>query len=219
METIECKYTVLDNMLIVDVPEGLKDNSQYELRIKGLKSKDGKASLDTFKYTLVTAMSPAYCTVSDMAVFRDTFDIPESMILYYIREASKYADYIREASETLTTSSATTVEITFPMFQFVRTKVMLDCLLKAFINKAAGAGIKGTLGKISFENTEKYASNLDDLLDFLKAQLKMWQDAIRGYELEGRAAPVWAKKAYKTQNPTTFAELINDIQREPPTPV
>lgn len=217
METVTCSYTVIDNMLIIDVPEGIKDNSQYEIRIKGLQSSDGKAVLDTFKHSLVTAMSPAYCTVSDMAVFRDTFDIPESMILYYIREASKYADYIREASADIGNSS--TAEVTFPMFQFVRVKVMLDCLLKAFINKAAGAGIKGTLGKISFENTEKYSSNLDDLLDFLKAQLKMWKDAIRGYELEGRASPVWAKKAYKTQDPTTFAQLINDIMREPPTPV
>ena len=206
-------------MLILTVPEGIKDKSQYEVRIKGLQSPDGTANLDTFKYTFVTSMSPAYCTVSDLAVFRDTFDIPESMILYYIREASKYADYIKEASADIVSSSTTKAEITFPMFQFVRTKVMLDCLLKAFINKAAGAGIKGTLGKISFENTEKYSSNLDDLLDFLKAQLKLWQDAIRGYELEGRAAPVWSKKAYKTQDPTTFAQLINDIQREEPTGV
>lgn len=219
METVECTYQIIDNMLILTVPEGLKDNSQYEVRIKGLRSKDGTAALDTFKHTFVTSMTPAYCTVSDMAVFRDTFDIPESMILYYIREASKYADYIRESAASIATTTGNTVEITFPMFQFVRTKVMLDCLLKAFINKAAGAGIKGTLGKISFENTEKYSSNLDDLLDFLKAQLKMWQDAIRGYELEGRAAPVWSKKAYKTQNPTTFAQLINDIQREEPTPI
>lgn len=214
METVECTYQVIDNMIIVNVPDGLKDNSQYELRIKGLQSTDGTAQLDAFKYTFVTAMTPSYCTVSDLAAFKDTFDIPESMILYYIREASKYADYIKEASASI--GSSTQVEVTFPMFQFVRTKVMLDCLLKAFINKAAGAGIKGTLGKISFENTEKYSSNLDDLLDFLKAQLKMWQDAIRGYELEGRAAPVWSKKAYKTQNPTTFAQLINDISREEP---
>ena len=219
METVKCTYQIMGNMLIIDVPEGIKDNSQYEVRVKGLQSQDGKARIDTFKHTFVTGMSPAYCTVSDLAVFRDTFEIPESMILYYIREASKYADYIKETAATLASSSATQVEITFPMFQFVRTKVMIDCLLKAFINKAAGAGIKGTLGKISFENTEKYSSNLDDLLDFLKAQLKLWQDAIRGFEMEGRAAPVWAKKAYKTQNPTTFAELINDIQREPPTPV
>lgn len=220
MEIVDCTYKVIDNMLIVEVPDGIKDNSQYELRVKGLQSTDGKSQLEDFRYKLVTAMSPAYCTVSDMAALRDTFDIPESMILYYIREASKYADYIKEASSELSTSTGTAVvEISFPVYQFVRTKVMLDCLLKAFINKAAGAGIKGTLGKISFENTEKYASNLDDLLDFLKAQLKLWEYAIRGYELEGRAAPVWAKKAYKTQNPTTFADLVNDIQREPPTPV
>lgn len=219
MEVIKnATYEVLDNMLIVTMPEDIKDNSQYEIRIKNLVSDDGRSTMDTLNYRVTTALSPSYCNVSDVAVLQDTFGISEHVILYYIREASKYADYIVENSASVGTT-ATTVEVTLPIKNFVMTKVMLDCLLKAFINKAAGAGIKGTLGKISFENTEKYASNIDDLIDALKAQLKMWLDAIRGYELEGRAAPVWAKKGYKTQNPTTFADLINDINREPPTPV
>ena len=218
MEVIKnATYEILDNMLIITLPDGIKDNSNYEIRVKGLESTDGKSQLD-MNYRVVTALSPSYCTVSDVAVLQDTFGISENVILYYIREASKYADYVVSASAGVG-ATGTVTEITLPIHNFVITKVMLDCLLKAFINKAAGAGIKGTLGKISFENTEKYASNIDDLIDALKAQLKMWLDAIRGYELEGRASPVWAKKAYKTQNPTTFAQLINDIQREPPTPV
>jgi len=211
-------YEVIDNILIVTLPEDIKDNSQYEVRIKGLQSRDGRSRLDSFQYRITTALTPSYCDVSDVAVLQDTFGISENTILYYIREASKYADYVVENTATVGTTSVVT-EVTLPIKNFVITKVMLDCLLNAFINKAAGAGIKGTLGKISFENTEKYASNIDDLLDFLKAQLKMWLDALKGHHLEGRAAPVWAKKGYKTQNPTTFEQLINDINREPPTPV
>ena len=216
----DIEYEVLDNMLIVTLPEDIQNNSQYEIRIKGLKSIDGKSQLDNLNYRVITELTPSYCDISDVAMLQDTFGISENTILYYIREASKYADYVMESVNTLATSNNTTVvEISVPLHNFVVTKVMLDCLLKAFINKAAGAGIKGTLGKISFENTEKYASNIDDLIDALKAQLKMWLDALRGYEFEGRAAPKWAKKAYKTNDPTTFASLVNDINREPPTPV
>lgn len=219
MEVIKnVNYEVLDNILIVTLPDGIKDNSQYEIRVKGLRSQDGKAQLEELKYRTVTELSPSYCNISDVSILQDTFGIPENTILYYIRAASKYVDWIVENSGTAG-QTAKVVEITVPIQNFVITKVMLDCLLNAFINKAAGAGIKGTLGKISFENTEKYASNIDDLIDELKAQLKMWLDAIRGYTLEGRAKPVWAKKSYKTQDPTTFAQLINDINREPPTPV
>ena len=219
MELIKnAEYEVLDNVLVIMLPDGIKDNSQYEIRIKGLQSADGKAQLEELKYRCVTALSPSYCDISDVSMLQDTFGVPENTILYYIRAASRYADFIVENSASVG-QSATITEITVPIQNFVITKTMLDCLLNAFINKAAGAGIKGTLGKISFENTEKYASNIDDLLDFLKAQLKMWMDAIRGYTLEGRAKPVWAKKAYKTQNPTTFEQLVNDIMREPPTPV
>ena len=219
MEVIKnATYEILDNILIVTLPDGIQDNSQYEIRVKGLQSTDGKSQLD-LNYRCVTALSPSYCTVSDVAILQDTFGIPENTILYYIRAASKYADFIVENISTTSTATTTITEITVPIHNFVITKVMLDCLLNAFINKAAGAGIKGTLGKISFENTEKYASNIDDLIDALKAQLKMWEYAIRGYTLEGRAAPVWAKKAYKTQNATTFASLVNDINHEPPTPV
>lgn len=219
MEIIKnATYEVLDNMLVIKLPEDIKDNSHYEIRVKGLKSADGKAQLEELKYRCVTALSPAYCNVSDVSILQDTFGISENTILYYIRAASRYADFIVESTADVG-GSAKITEVTVPIQNFVITKVMLDCLLNAFINKAAGAGIKGTLGKISFENTEKYASNIDDLLDFLKAQLKMWLDAIRGHFPEGRAKPVWAKKAYKTQDPTTFAQLINDINREPPTPV
>ena len=117
-------------------------------------------------------------------------------------------------------SAAATDEngVSFPMREFVKTKCMIDCLLKAYVAKAAGSGIKGTLGEISFENTEKYATSINDLLDDLYARLKKWEDALRGYELEGRAAPVFATKAKEASSSDTavFTDIVNDSSRTLP---
>lgn len=217
MEIVKSKIKIIDNIITVELDgEEIQDNYQYEIRLKNFQSKDGKSYLGSYSYKVVTELSPSYCSISDVAILVDIFDIPETTILYYIREASKYVDYILSANSTSSTSS--TSSVTFPMREFVKTKTMIDCLLKAYVNKAAGSGIKGTLGVISFENTEKYASSIDDLLDFLKAQLKGWEDALKGYELEGRAAPVYAVKAHKasSQDTTVFSDIVDSMDRELP---
>ena len=57
MEVIkDATYEVLDNMLIVTLPEDIKDNSQYEIRIKNLVSADGKSTMDTLNYRVTTAL-------------------------------------------------------------------------------------------------------------------------------------------------------------------
>lgn len=217
MEIVKAKTKILDNILIVTLDgEEIANNYQYGIRLKGFRGQDGSV-LDNYSYKVVTEMSPAYCSVSDVAVLVDVFDIPESTILYYIREASKNVDYILSAGSNGTTSGSTT-EITFPMKEFVKTKTMLDCLIKAYVNKAAGSGIKGTLGVISFENTEKYATSIADLIKDLRAQLKGWEEALKGYELEGRAAPVYAVKAKKAsaQDSTVFHDIVDSMERELP---
>lgn len=200
----------IDNMLVVKLDEPIEDNCQYEIRLKDIRSKDGNCVLDNYTCRVVTALTPSYCKVSDVAILVDTFEIPESTILYYIREASKYADYILEAY-------GTSVDLdSFPMHEFVKTKVMIDCLTRAYVYKAAGSGIKGTLGEISFENTEKYASSINDLLDDLWRRLKGWEDALKGYELEGRAAPKWAVKAHEASesDSATFTDIVDNIERK-----
>ena len=102
------------------------------------------------------------------------------------------------------------------MREFVKTKVMIDCLLQAYTKKAAGSGIKGTLGVISFEDTEKYATSIDDLLKDLNARLKGWEDALKGYELEGRAKPLSAVRASKAKDSTTAGEIADSINRDIP---
>ena len=203
---------IIDNMLEVIPDEPIEDNCQYEIRLKDVRSADGNAVLDSYTCKVVTALSPAYCNVSDVAILVDEFKIPQSTILYYIREASRYVDFIREVSEIDTT------EVTFAAREFVKTKVMIDCLLKAYVAKAAGSGLKGTLGEISFENTEKYANNINDLLDDLWKRLKGWEDALKGnYVLEGRARPSFAIKASKTTKDTYFNEIVDSMERKLPT--
>ena len=219
MEIVPATLKIVGNTVTIIPDEGeILDNSQYEIRLKDLKSLDGKAYLDDYKYRVVTEMTPAYCNISDVAMLVDTFDVSESTILYYIREASKYADYISAGGSSGTSSSITgsSTEVTFPMKEFVKIKTTIDCLLKAYVNKAAGSGIKGRLGEISFENTEKYATSINDLLDDLWDKLKKWEDALKGYELEGRAAPVYAIKASETSDATPFSSIVNDLTRTSP---
>lgn len=208
------KIEIVDNMAIVTLPEAIEDNYQYDIRIKNLKSADGFSSLDNFNYKVITQMSPAYCKVSDVAVLVDTYGIPESTVYYYIRSASQYVDYILQASSTL--GGTVSTEVTFPMMQFVRIKTMIDCLLSAYARKAVGTSVKGKLGEISFGEDDKYSSSIDDLLDDLWRQLKYWEDALKGYELEGRAKPKFAIKASKTSDSTAYDEIVDSIDRTLP---
>jgi hypothetical protein len=211
-EIINCSYKVIDSLLEISLDDvEIEDNSSYEIRLKGFKSLDGDAVLEDTNLKVITELTPSYCRVSDVAILVDTFEIPESTILYYIREASKYVDYIMSSN-----SLSKTTEVTFPMREFLTVKVMIDCLLKAYINKAAGSGIKGKLGEISFENTEKYATSIDDLLDDLWRQLKKWEDALKGYEFEGRVAPAYSVKASTATSNTSVQSIASAIDRELP---
>lgn len=211
-EIVGNSFKIDGNLLTITLDNEIENNSKYEIRFKNFKSKDGKAIIDNLTYNVITELSPSYCRISDVAVLVDTFNIPESTILYYIREASNYVDYIKNASSA--TSAGNNTEVSFPMKEFVKTKVMIDCLTQAYVAKAAGSGIKGKLGEISFENTEKYATSIDDLLNSLWARLKSWEDALRGYEFEGRVAPGYALKANSASDMLTASQIANDITRD-----
>jgi hypothetical protein len=212
-EIIGNTYKIDGNLLTITLDNEVENNSKYEIRFKNLKSKDGKAVVNNLTYNVITELSPSYCRVSDVAILVDTFNIPESTILYYIREASNYVDYIKSASTT-SSLAGTSTEVTFPMKEFVKTKVMIDCLTQAYVAKAAGSGIKGKLGEISFENTEKYATSIDDLLDSLWKRLKGWEDSLRGFEFEGRVGPKAALKANKASAMLTASQIASDISRD-----
>lgn len=195
-------------------PIDILDNSQYIIQIKKLQAKDDQyKTLSNFKATVTTAMDPSYCTINDVQYLSSVFNIPEEQILYTIRNASEYVDYILSASGS--TSSGDDEE-DFEKKQFTIVKTTLDCLIRAFVSKASGFGTSGTLGVIQFSDEENYSDALATLLDYLKGLLKTWEDALKGYTLEGRAKPQSAKRSYQQTDQTLFSQLIDDLSRDIP---
>jgi hypothetical protein len=211
-EFIDFTYTIDGNTLTIIPTNPIVNNSQYIIKIKSLQSKTNSyKKTKNLSYTITTELSPMYCTLNDVMYLVDTFDIPEEQVLYFIRESSKYADYVMDA-----TSVTANAEATFAMKQFVRTKTTIDCLLKAFIKKAAGFGVRGQIGVIQFQDEENYGTSIGTLLDDLKKALKGWEDALRGFEHEGRVKPRSAKRSYKQTEQTLFSSISNDLTRDMP---
>jgi len=155
-----------------------------------------------------------YVSIKDLMFLVDVYNVSENAVLYYIREASKYVDYVMENTTTLTDS-----EITFAVTEFVKTKVTLDCLLREWVTISTSSSNTGTLGVISYGENDNSVNSLKNILALLKELLKKWEDALRGYENEGRAKPRYAKKGYKEKYPTTFDNIVSDITRDLPSQV
>lgn len=212
MEKIELTYKVFDNFIEITPATAIADNSIYEIRIKGVKSADGKKKLDDLRLKVVTYLTPSYCSVEGINSLIDVFGIPEDRLLYYIREASRHADYIMGGTAV---KAGTTP--TFQVEQFVKTKATIDALLKAYMERASESGSKGTLGDVTFESSENYGS-IKDLIKTLKDELKKWEDAMRGYHNEGRAKPKATRVGLKASSNsdvalTTVDTILTDFAR------
>ena len=94
MERVNFSYRVFDNCLEIIPDDDIKDNSLYVLTIKDLRSEDQTKVLDKKKFEITTEMKPSYCSIDAIKALVYDFDIPESTILYQIRQASKSADFI-----------------------------------------------------------------------------------------------------------------------------
>lgn len=206
MQTVSFTYRIFDNCLEIIPDEPVKDNAVYTVRLRNLKSKDGKEELPSAKYEITTAMTPMYCSVDEIKTLVDVFDIPESTILMMIRRASKEADFIN--GEPVDTSSG----IPFEVEQFVAVKASLLALLRAYAVGGAESGLEGTLGKISFKNGDKLAS-IKALIDRLRNAAKKWQEAIRGYVFEGRNVSKYALRGNRTLRPTPAHAILDDWTR------
>lgn len=212
MERIEAQYKVYDQFLEITPVVPYQENSIYEIRISGLKSLDGKRSANPLYLKVVTTLSPSYCSLEGLNTLVDIYEIPEQTLLYYIREASRYADYLRDGSAANNDGS-----VDFAVEQFVKTKATLDVLLKVYMRKASVSGSRGTLGDVTYENANS-APDIKDLIKTLKEELKKWEDAMRGYYNEGRAKPRATKIGSKASSnnditATTVDMILSDFSR------
>jgi hypothetical protein len=206
MEKIEFEIKVYDNYIELIPTNGVLDNSVYEIKLKNLKEYQGKRELETQTVKLCTALTPAYTNIQAVQSLIQDTKVPEDIILYHIREASKYADYISD------TSTINATNPSFEVTQFVKYKAAHECLLRFYVEKASGGGLKGTLGDIQFEESAKIP-DITPLLKTLKQEIETWLDAIKGYKLEGRAKPLSALRGRKAVSPPIMTPLSLDYNR------
>ena len=211
MEKVEQTFKVFDNFLEITPAEALTTNSIYEIRIKGLKAFKKNKKLDTLDLKVVTELTPSYCNIEAINALVEVFEISEDKLLYYIREASRYADYLKG------TTYSKSDTISFEVEQFVKTKASLDALLKAYVEKVADSGSKGTLGDTTFEFSTRF-EGIQDLIKTLKGELKKWEEAVRGYKNDGCIKPKANKIGLKANTnsdvtPTSVENIHNDFAR------
>lgn len=176
MELIKANIKVIDNMLIIEPIDGFKDNSVYEIRLKNIKSINDDEVNTTLK--LCTKLTPLYVDINAVKSLIGDIDVPDDAILYHIREASRFADYIKTGIDE--------EDVPFEVSQFVRYKAAYECLLRHTVSLSSSVGISGTIGKVTFSEKETI-KDISKLLDLLSKEIAKWLDEVRGFSLEGRA--------------------------------
>lgn len=178
MEIIKFTVRVFDGILELIPSGGVKDNSVYEIKFKNMQSVDGQSITDTTKIT--TRLAPLYCDLESVRSLIGDMVIDDNTILYHIREASRFAQYVKGAIKIKEDS------VPFEAVMFTRYKAAHDCVLAYSVSIASNIGLKGSVGAVSFEQRET-SRDIGKILDHLCKELKRWEDEVKGYKLEGRA--------------------------------
>lgn len=168
--------------IILYFAEELKDNTVYTIKLINIKSLSGDVlSLDV---KLTTAMKPLYCEVYDVTSLIGDYKISDDVILHHIHAASKFADYVVQNSDYPFVIDED--DVPFIVTQFVKYYAAHECLLRHTIDISSSIGLKGTVGNVNFSESES-AKDISKLLKHFCDEVDKWKDALRGYELEGRA--------------------------------
>ena len=154
-------------------------------------------------------MKPSYCSIDAIKALVYDFDIPESTILYQIRQASKEADFINGGPVQLDQDG----NPPFPVEKFVEVKASLLSLTRAYVTGAAHIGLQGTLGQVSFKNGDSLG-NINKLISALRDEAEKWQDAIRGYVFPGRNEPAYALRGNYTLRATPASVILRNFSRD-----
>ena len=91
VERVKFDIKVFDNYIEIIPRDGVKDNSIYEIKFRGIKPLSDGSYIGDENVKIITAMDPMYCSIMDVSSLLDIVDIPEDIVLYNIREASRYA--------------------------------------------------------------------------------------------------------------------------------
>ena len=218
-------FEVEGNVLTIFVPNnsteetwtnGLQENSEYIITISGLTTSTGEViSEKTFE--ILMPLTPQYCSLTAVMPMVNAFNIPKKDMLLYLRDASLEADFIEGSLSSTSTTTTSSDSVLFAKKQFVKTKVVLDCLVRSLAEGvSSGVGSRYKLDVAEIEenlNASAYKAMIADL----RKDLLKWQDAIRGYYNEGRVAPKATRFSINQKlDHTTVDKIIDDISRTMP---
>lgn len=191
MERVKCDIQTLDDFIEIKPEGGIKDNSVYEIKLRYLKAANSNAELHDQTLVVYTKLTPFYCTVEAVRSIVPFEHIPDSKILYQIRDTSKFVEYV-------TQKTYDQYNVPYNVFNYVKYKTAYDVLLSYYLYVTT-APTKGTMGDVSYESTFK-VSDISDLLDSLKDDIKTAYDSLFGYTYTGPASPqVTVKHSYITE--------------------
>lgn len=186
MERVKCNITSFDNYLEILPVNGFKDNSIYEITLNNIKDING--NVFSKKFTLYTKLSPIFSDINAVKSLVDEIEISDSTILYNIREASRYAEYIK--GEKIDQDN-----VPFEVSQFVKYRAAHECLLNFSIKESSTLGVSGKVGDVTF-NEKETNRDISKLLKSFLDEVNKWMDAVKGYGNEGRAQMQTAVKGY-----------------------
>lgn len=177
MEIVSFKTRIYDNILEIIPDTAIDDNYIYEVRFKDLEAENG--TVLSLNKKITTKLSPLFCDIDSVRVLIGGMEVDSNDILYHIREASRFAEYVKG-------SNVKEDNPPFEVVMFTRYKAAHDCILSYSISIASATGLKGSVGDVAFEQKET-TKDIGRILNHLCAELKRWEDEVKGYKLEGRA--------------------------------
>lgn len=177
MEIVKFKTRVIDNIVEIILEDGFLDNSIYEIRLKGVQSDSYDEINKTIK--LCTKLTPLFVDIFSVKSLIEDVSITDDIILYHIREASRFAEYIKG-------TSIDENNVPFEVSQFVKYKAAHECMVRHMVTLSSSTGLSGTVGNVTFSEKET-AKDMNNLLKHLCGEVAKWIEDVKGYKMEGRA--------------------------------
>lgn len=174
-------HAIVDgNEIEIELLDELKDNSTYTLRLNEITNIYGETLSKEIK--IMTRMKPMYCEINAVTSLIGEYKIPDDVILYHIREASKFADYVASTEGNFIDED----DVPFSVEQLVKYYAAHECLLRHTVDLSSNVGISGTVGNVTFSERET-TKDISKLLNHFCEEKDKWKNVMSGYGGEGRA--------------------------------
>lgn len=202
MKEIPYSIKIYDNVMEITPDVPITDNAVYEIFMDQVRAMNTLAKLTDIHEKVYTRMTPAYCSLEGVKSLVESIDLPDDKTLYYIREASRKADY-------LAGTSFDEENPPFQVNQFVKYRSAYDTLLRYSIDRASQAGYKGVMGEIQFETSDS-ENPLKGILASLKLEADKWELDLQSDEVRRGAKP----KAVVKSKANIYATRVSGFGRE-----